>query len=97
MLKDILGKTVEDGTGKAAKVENIEVAGKTGTAQKLINGKYSNKVHIASFVGFAPIKKPKYIIAVMIDNPKKGSYYGGGVAAPVFSNILKQILNNERN
>lgn len=97
MLKIILGKTVDVGTGKFAKVENVSVAGKTGTAQKLINGRYSNKVHVASFVGFSPIEKPKYIIAVMVDNPKKGSYYGGGVAAPVFSKILTNINNYERN
>ena len=98
MVKNILIDTVQDGTGKLASVDGMTVAGKTGTAQKLVNGKYSSKEHIASFVGFAPANNPKYIIAIMIDNPRKG-YYGGKVSAPLFSKILNDInkLNKEYN
>lgn len=98
MVKNILIDTVQDGTGKLASVDGMTVAGKTGTAQKLVNGKYSSKEHIASFVGFAPANNPKYIIAVMVDNPRKG-YYGGKVSAPLFSKILNDInkLNKEYN
>ena len=67
------------------------VAGKTGTAKKVINGQYVNQ-NVASFVGIAPSNNPKFILAVMIDDPSKDSYYGGTVAAPVFKDIMKDAL-----
>lgn len=93
-VKKILNETTENGTGKSAKVDGIQVAGKTGTAQKLINGKYYNNKHISSFVGFAPVDQPKYIIAVMVDEPQNG-YYAAMTAAPLFSNIVKSIFSNK--
>ena len=67
------------------------MAGKTGTAHKLENGKYVDR-YIASFVGMAPASNPRLIIAVMINEPSGRDYYGGEVAAPVFSNVMGGAL-----
>lgn len=90
-MNDILESTVNNGTGKNAKINNVKVAGKTGTAQKLVNGRYVNNSHIASFVGYAPVDNPKYIVAVMIDEPKNG-YYASTTATPLFKNIMEYLL-----
>ncbi|MGZ8256947.1 MAG: penicillin-binding transpeptidase domain-containing protein, partial [Gallionella sp.] len=79
------------GTAPLAQVAGYRVAGKTGTAHKLANGKYVDK-YVASFVGFAPASHPRIIVAVMIDEPNNGAYYGGIVAAPVFSQVAGQTL-----
>jgi len=79
-----------EGTAPKAQVPGYRVAGKTGTAHKLVGGRYANK-YVSSFVGFAPASDPRVIIAVMIDEPT-GSHYGGEVAAPVFSNIVGSTL-----
>ncbi len=92
-MREILAATTEDGTGKSARVADYLVAGKTGTAQKLEGGHYSNNKHIGSFVGFAPALDPKIIVAVMIDQPTKGLYYGAQTAAPVFAQIVQPSLH----
>ena len=79
------------GTAPKAQVPGYRVAGKTGTAHKLEGGSYVNKF-VASFVGFAPASNPRLIVAVMIDEPSAGQYYGGAVAAPVFSNVMGAAL-----
>ncbi|WP_439535443.1 peptidoglycan D,D-transpeptidase FtsI family protein [Methyloversatilis sp.] len=79
------------GTAPKAQIPGYRVAGKTGTAHKLEGGTYANK-YIASFVGFAPVSDPRYIVAVMIDEPSNGMHYGGQVAAPVFSDIMNATL-----
>jgi cell division protein FtsI (penicillin-binding protein 3) len=79
------------GTAPRAQVPGYRVAGKTGTAHKLEGGTYINKF-VASFVGFAPASNPRLIIAVMIDEPSGGQYYGGSVAAPVFSSVMGAAL-----
>jgi cell division protein FtsI (penicillin-binding protein 3) len=81
------------GTAPRAQVPGYRVAGKTGTANKLEGGTYASK-YIASFVGFAPVSDPRLIIAVMIDEPSAGKYYGGEVAAPVFSQVMAGALRN---
>jgi cell division protein FtsI (penicillin-binding protein 3) len=81
----------EDGTGTKARIPGYSVAGKTGTAKKVINGVYE-KEYIASFVGMAPSSNPKFIMAVMIDKPQGESYYGGTVAGPVFKEVMKDAL-----
>ena len=78
------------GTAPKARVSGYRVAGKTGTATKLENGMYVKK-YVASFIGFAPVSDPRLIVAVMVDEPQ-GGYYGGQVAAPVFSNIVAGSL-----
>ena len=75
----------------AAQVKGYRVAGKTGTAHKVVAGRYANR-YVASFVGFAPASAPRVLIAVMIDEPSGGSYYGGLVAAPVFSTLMGNVL-----
>jgi len=82
--------TQPGGTAPEAQVAGYHVAGKTGTAHKLENHVYVNK-YVASFVGFAPATNPRLIVAVMIDEPS-GNYYGGGVAAPVFSRVMGAAL-----
>jgi len=97
MLREMLKTVTEDGgTGQRARVEGYEVAGKTGTAQKIAaNGKgYSDKC-ISSFVGFIPAQDPKLTIVVVIDEPQ-GVTYGGVVAAPAFSKMAQQILCYQR-
>ncbi len=81
----------DDGTAPAARIAGYRVAGKTGTAYKLKNGQYV-KEYVASFVGFAPVSDPRVVIAVMIDEPSGGAYYGGQVAAPVFAQIAGATL-----
>jgi cell division protein FtsI (penicillin-binding protein 3) len=80
------------GTAPRAQVMGYRVAGKTGTARKLENGVYAADKHVASFVGFAPVSAPRLVIAVMIDEPRAGQYYGGLVAAPVFSAVMGGAL-----
>ena len=73
---------VERGTATAAKIEGYTIAGKTGTAAKIVDGRYSQSDYNASFVGFVPSRKPELTIIVVIDSPKTKGYYGGVVAAP---------------
>lgn len=79
------------GTAPKAQVQGYRVAGKTGTAHKIVGGKYVNK-YISSFVGFAPASSPRVVVAVMIDEPSNGKHYGGEVAAPVFAAITANVL-----
>ena len=85
--------TEPGGTATKAQAEGFRVGGKTGTAHKLVGKGYGNKYR-AYFVGLAPISAPRIVVAVMIDEPTGGSHYGGDVAAPVFSTIVSETLNN---
>jgi cell division protein FtsI (penicillin-binding protein 3) len=93
-MVEILEGVVKDGTGKKAAVPGVRVAGKTGTTQKIDprTRQYTHEKYIASFVGFAPAEDPKLCIAVVLDEPQGGSYYGGAVAAPVVGKILQRGL-----
>jgi membrane peptidoglycan carboxypeptidase len=88
----IMEAVVERGTGKSAEVEGYTVAGKTGTAQKVINGRYSNTDFNVSFVGFVPSRKPVFTIVVVVDSPHNVPPYGATVAAPVFKRIATSAL-----
>ena len=79
------------GTGKRAALEGYRAAGKTGTAQKIINRSYSKDKYISSFIGFAPLPNPKVTILVQLDEAQNG-YYGGDVCAPYFKNIAQEVL-----
>jgi len=79
------------GTGRRAALEGYRAAGKTGTAQKSVGGRYADDKYVASFIGFAPLPIPKITILVQIDEPK-GIHYGGQVCAPVFQTIAQEIL-----
>ncbi len=94
ILKGFMKNVVENGTGKNAKVKNVIVGGKTGTAQKFDRklNRYKRGKYVASFIGFAPYENPKYICAVFVDEPQK-QFYGGQVAAPIFSRIISQIAH----
>lgn len=80
------------GTAPRARIMGWRVAGKTGTAHKQENGGYAADKYIASFVGFAPVSQPRLVIAVMIDEPAGGQYFGGVVAAPVFAEVARGAL-----
>lgn len=80
------------GTAPRAQVMGYRVAGKTGTAHKLEGNSYAADRYVSSFVGYAPASDPRLVIAVMIDEPGAGQYYGGTVAAPVFSQVMAGAL-----
>jgi cell division protein FtsI (penicillin-binding protein 3) len=79
------------GTAPRAQIPGYRVAGKTSTAHKPINGRYTNS-YVAGFVGFAPVSAPRVIVAVMIDEPTVGGHFGGTVAAPVFAAVTQDTL-----
>lgn len=93
-IKIALSDAVEDGTAVKAKVENLDVAGKTGTAQKLnkSGSGYSQTQYVSSFIGFFPVSNPELIILVMLDSPQAPHHTGGSSAAPTFQNIVKKII-----
>jgi len=92
-LTSIMEQVVVDGTAKRAKIDGFTIAGKTGTAQKLINGHYSHSDHNASFVGFLPSRNPQLAIVVVIDSAKgPNGDHGGTVAAPIFQRIAEASL-----
>ena len=84
--------TEPGGTAAQAAIRGYHVAGKTGTAQKVINGKYSSRHHIASFMGFVPADNPRLVLLVTADEPSGKSSYGGSVAGPYFRNIAGKTL-----
>ncbi|MCK5178032.1 MAG: hypothetical protein KAR32_00750, partial [Candidatus Omnitrophica bacterium] len=90
-VKEILKGVVETGTGKRAQIKGVKVAGKTGTARKVIDGKYVRGKYYASFMGFAPADHPRLAIVVVFDQPHP-SYFGGTVSAPVFQEVMSNAL-----
>ncbi len=92
VLEVLHGVTSEDGTARSARVEGYGVAGKTGTAHKIANGGYADDRYLAFFAGIAPVRDPRLVTVVLIDEPSGDRYYGGEVAAPVFSRITEGAL-----
>ena len=92
-ITDILEKEVSEGGGHKAYVEGYQFAGKTGTAQKLDpeHGGYLNGRYIASFIGYGPVEDAKFVALVVIDDPE-GTYYGSQIAAPVFQDVMTQLV-----
>ena len=91
-----LEQVTVDGTAKNVHIVDAtgagwSYAGKTGTAQKFVDGAYSHTQHVASFIGFAPVVDPAFVCLVMVDDPHTPKYYGAEVSAPVFANIAKQV------
>ena len=84
--------TQQGGTATKGQVPGYRVAGKTGTARKLVNGQYSESLYLSSFVGYGPASNPRYIMAITVDEPSAGKIYGGDVSAPVFANVMSQAL-----
>ncbi|CAM2988712.1 peptidoglycan D,D-transpeptidase FtsI family protein [Rariglobus hedericola] len=95
MARMLQGVASKEGTAPMAAIPNFEVAGKTGTAQKLINGRYSERNHVGSFVGFFPASRPRVVITVIVDDGKPANGrvgYGSVVAAPSFKHIAEQLI-----
>jgi cell division protein FtsI/penicillin-binding protein 2 len=87
-LRDMLrGVLADGGTGSGAAIPGYDLAGKTGTANEVINGSYSSTAYAASFMGFVPAGHPKLLVAIMVDRPQ-GAIFGGAVAAPAFQKIV---------
>ena len=93
-MRKMMEGVVLYGTGKAAQLNGYSSGGKTGTAQKVdpVTHLYSKTMHIGSFAGFAPVNNPVISVAVIMDNPKGGSYYGAAVSAPVFAEVAQEVL-----
>ncbi len=92
ILKMMEAVVSTEGTASRARIPGYRVAGKTGTVQKIIEQGYSHDHHLALFVGIAPASHPRFVIAVLVDDPQQGGYYGGVVAAPIFAKVMKQAL-----
>jgi cell division protein FtsI (penicillin-binding protein 3)/stage V sporulation protein D (sporulation-specific penicillin-binding protein) len=90
-IREALYKTVETGTGKGARVKDIALAGKTGTAQLATQGIYVKGQYASSFVGFWPYNKPDYLLLIVLGEPKGNKYYGGEIAAPVFKAVVEDM------
>ncbi|MFM7774932.1 MAG: penicillin-binding transpeptidase domain-containing protein, partial [Candidatus Kapaibacterium sp.] len=91
-LADLFCSVVDRGTGVEARVPGLRIAGKTGTAQQLVEGKYSKQAYTASFIGFFPADSAELVVLVMLDKPKT-DIYGGRTAAPIFRSIVQRILS----
>ena len=89
MLEAVVSK---EGTGYLASVDGYRVAGKTGTVRKSTVGGYVDDRYVAVFSGMAPASNPRLVMVVMINEPTAGKYYGGHVAAPVFSRVMQGAL-----
>ncbi|WP_108669789.1 stage V sporulation protein D [Peribacillus acanthi] len=88
-----LESVVAKGSGKGAYIDSYRVGGKTGTAQKVKDGRYMENNHIVSFIGFAPADDPQIVIYIAVDNPKGTVQFGGVVAAPIVGNIMEDSLH----
>jgi membrane peptidoglycan carboxypeptidase len=91
-LTEIMEQVVERGTARAAQIPGYTIAGKTGTAAKLVNGHYSTSDYNASFVGFIPSRKPALTILVVLDSPHSKGHTGGVASAPIFKRIAEAAL-----
>ena len=94
----MLSHTVENGSGKSAAIDGWNVAGKTGTSKKLIDGQYSEKEFISSFVGYFPYDNPQLLCLIILDSPdvSRNLHWGGISAAPVFKSVMDRIINIDK-
>ncbi len=91
-MRAAMKRVVSEGGGKMAYSPKVSIAGKTGTAQIAAAGEYSKGHHVASFVGFWPEEKPRYVMMISLGEPKGARYYGGQIAAPIFKSIAEDIM-----
>jgi cell division protein FtsI (penicillin-binding protein 3) len=91
-MLEMMRGVVEGGTGRAAALPHHSVAGKTGTAQKVIDGRYSHDRYVASFLGIVPAVNPRLVVVVVLDEPR-GVHTGGLVAAPVFREVAQFAID----
>jgi cell division protein FtsI (penicillin-binding protein 3) len=92
ILRDVLGGAVKNGTGNKAYSKLVSIGGKTGTSQKLIDGRYSRAQYNSSFVGFFPVENPQVAMLILVNSPNVGRY-GGLVAAPIFKRVAERIVS----
>ncbi len=92
IMTTIMEQVVERGTARAAQIPGYTIAGKTGTAAKLVNGHYQKSDYNASFIGFIPSRKPALAILVVLDSPHGHGYTGGAVSAPIFRRIAESAM-----
>ena len=94
----MLSHTVENGSAKSAAIDGWNVAGKTGTSKKLVDGQYSEKEFISSFVGYFPYENPQLLCLIIIDSPdvSRNLHWGGISAAPVFKSVMDRIINIDK-
>ena len=95
IVKEMMLNVVENGTAENLKNDKYKIAGKTGTAQLLIEGIYSKQRHQSSFVGYFPADQPMYACIVVVKDPKKNGFYGGEVAGPVFKELADYVFAND--
>jgi len=94
MLTDVLHNVVKRGTGRLADMDEYDIAGKTGTAQKLVDGVYSHSKYVSSFICAGPIQDPRAVVLIVVDEPTRGALrFGGTVAAPYAAEVLKATLD----
>jgi cell division protein FtsI (penicillin-binding protein 3) len=92
-VRHMLELAVSDqGTGSSARIDRYRVAGKTGTVHKIVNGRYADDRYLSVFAGFAPVRQPRLVMVVVVDDPRGADYFGGKVAAPVFSQVMTGAL-----
>jgi cell division protein FtsI (penicillin-binding protein 3) len=89
MLEEVVSR---EGTARRARVPLFRTAGKTGTSHKLIDGRYAENRYVSSFAGFAPASDPRFVMVVVVDDPRSDRYFGGFVAAPVFAEVMAEVL-----
>jgi cell division protein FtsI/penicillin-binding protein 2 len=94
LLAQLLTRVLTEGTAKGSDIPGFELAGKTGTTQKIVDGKYVNNRHVASFVGFFPASRPQVVLSVIVDDAKVpgGIAYGRAVSAPSFKHLAEQLV-----
>ena len=95
-MKDLMVGVVEHGSGTAAMLPDVLIGGKTGTSQRLVNNSYSSSSHNSSFIGFFPADNPTVVIYVLVNAPSRGQY-GGLVAAPIFHDVAKRMIESDVN
>ncbi len=92
-MREMLETAVSTGSGTRSQIPGYRIGGKTGTAQKVIDGRYMQNKYISSFVAVAPIDNPQIAMIVIVDDPGNGIYYGGTIAAPIAKTVLEETLN----
>jgi len=92
-LTAMLIRVVDKGTGTSARIPGWSIAGKTGTAEKFIDGEYSTSKYISNFAGFFPAENPQIVGIIVLNEPRYGSHWGGIGAAPIFRRVINRIIN----
>ena len=92
LLLEMMEGVVNEGTATKARIPGFRIGGKTGTAEKFINGKYSKKNFISSFAAVFPVDEPKYVCVISVDSPSYGKHWGNETAAPIVKDIFERLI-----